>query len=75
MQVEYLNAAAVKLVGDPVLELFGEEAPQPATSSARLRIAAASSLARRDWVGAAESRFVSDLRVGWSALGRPPLRR
>ena len=34
MQLEHLNAAAVKPVGDPVLDLAGEKAPQPAASSA-----------------------------------------
>jgi hypothetical protein len=49
MQLEYLNAAAVKLAGDPAPVLAGEE-PQPVASSARLAIAAASGFARRDWV-------------------------
>jgi len=62
MQLEYLNAAAVKLAADPVFGLAGEEEPQPAASSARLAIAAAIGLARRDRVRAAESRFVCE---GW----------
>jgi hypothetical protein len=62
MQLVYLNAAVVKLAGDPVFEIAGEEEPQAAASSARLVIAAASGLARRDWVRVAESGFVSD---GW----------
>jgi hypothetical protein len=62
MQLEYLNAAVVKLAGDPVFGLAGEEEPHPAASSARLAIAAAIGLARRDWVRAAESTFVCE---GW----------
>src|ERR1022692_1616477 len=63
MQLEYLNAAAVKLADDPVSGLAGEEEPHPAASSARLAISAAIGLARRDWVRAAESRFVCE---GWT---------
>jgi hypothetical protein len=60
MQLEYVNAAVVKLAGDPVFGLAGEEEPQPAASSARLAIVAAIGLARRDGVRAAQSRFVCE---------------
>jgi hypothetical protein len=62
MQLEYLNAAAVKLAADAAFGLAGEEEPHPAASNAMLAIAAASGLARRDWVRVTESRFV---REGW----------
>jgi hypothetical protein len=60
MQLAYLKAAVVKLAGDAVFGLAGEEEPQPAASSARLAIAAAVGLARRDGMRAAESWFVCE---------------